>query len=174
MREDMSVAARHDKPINMPIMRHSDPYVRLRPYTATPGEERCGCRLVTTAYLAHVLTENPIHCASCRGVLAPERIGFDAPTAELIARWNTVYGAVYELWLDCGKYEVWAESQLLLPGSHVNETGLHARERLSRYIPCRYLWFWQEKRPVQCPVCGLSLTDTEGAHLVCTACAVYV
>ena len=174
MREDMSVAGRHDKPIHMQILRQSDPYVRLRPYTSTPGQERCGCREVTTAYLAHVLTENPIHCSSCRGAVAPERIGFDAPTAELIARWNTIYGAVYELWLDCGKYEVWAESQLLLPGSHVNESGLQARERLSRYIRCRYLWFWQEKRPGKCPVCGSSLTETEGLHLVCTACAVYV
>jgi hypothetical protein len=158
----------------MPLMRQSDPYARLRLQASTPADEHCCCPRLTTAYLAHALTENPIHCSGCRRAIAPERIGFDGPTAELIARWNTVYGAVYELWLDSGKYEVWAESELLRPDSHINKTGLHARERLSRYIPCRYLWFWQEIRPVQCPACGSSVGETEGTHLVCLACAVYV
>jgi hypothetical protein len=158
----------------MSLVRHSDPYVRFRLYGLTPVNGRCCCRELTTAYLAHVLTENPIHCSLCRGEVAPERIGFDAPTAELIARWNFVYSAVYELWLDSGPYEVWAESELLRADSHVNESGLQAREHLSKYILCRYLWFWQEKRPAQCPVCGLGLREAEGTHLVCTACAVYV
>ena len=160
--------------LNMLLMRHSDPYVRFRPPAAAADNERCRCRQLTTAYLAHVLTENPIHCSSCRGAVAPERIGFDAVTAELVARWNTIYGAIYELWLDSGKYELWAESELRLPHSHVNQSGLHARERLSPYIPCRYLWFWQGARPAQCPVCGLHLREIEGKHLVCTDCAVYV
>lgn len=121
-----------------------------------------------------MLTENPIHCSSCRGEVAPERIGFDLATAELIARWNAVFGAVYELWLDSGPYELWAESELLRPDSHVNESGLEARAQLSKYIPSRYLWFWQGKRPVQCPACGSSLREAEGAHFVCSACAVYV
>ena len=173
-KEELLTGSPDDKPINMPFMRHSDPYIRFEPHGSTPADDRCCCRALTTAYLAHVLTGNPIHCSSCRGVVAPERIGFDVPTAESIARWNTVYGAVYELWLDCGKYEVWAESELLRAESHVNESGLQAREQLSKYIPCRYLWFWQEKRPAQCPVCGLNLRETEGTYLVCTACAVYV
>jgi hypothetical protein len=183
MREDMfkviverprkaAVVAKGDESAR--VMKHSDPYVRLRLHASTPVDGHCCCPQLTTAYLAHVLTENPIHCSGCRGMVAPERIGFDAATAEVIARWNTLYGAVYELWLDSGKYEAWAESELLLPDSPVNESGLRARERLSSYIPCRYLWFWQERRPVQCPVCGLSLRKTEGTHLVCTACAVYV
>lgn len=158
----------------MLLERHSDPYIRFRPPAPTAAPERCRCPRVTTAYLAHVLTENPIHCSFCRGEVAPERIGFDSTTAERIAQWNTIYGAVYELWLDCGKYELWAESELLLPHSHVNESGLRAREQLSRYIPCRYLWFWQKARPTQCPVCASSLQAIEGTHLVCTACAVYV
>lgn len=161
-------------PTNMPLMRHSDPYVRFRQHGSVRADRRCCCRHLTTAYLAHVLTDNPIHCSFCRGEVAPERIGFDVPTAELIARWNTVYGAVYELWLDSGPYELWAESELLRADSHVNETGLQACEQLSKHIRCRYLWFWQEKRPVQCPVCGLNLRDAEGTHLVCTACAVYI
>ena len=156
----------------MPLIRHCDPYVRLR--GSTPVDDRCCCGQLSTAYLAHVLTENPIHCSFCRGEVAPERIGFDVATAELIARWNTVYGAVYELWLDSGPYETWAESELLRADSHVNESGLQAREQLSKYIRCGYLWFWQEKRPVHCPVCGLNLRETKGTHLACTACAVYV
>jgi hypothetical protein len=78
------------------------------------------------------------------------------------------------LWLDSGKYETWAESELLRADSHVNESGLQARKELSKCIPCRYLWFWQQKRPAQCPVCGLNFRETEGKYLVCTACAVYV
>jgi hypothetical protein len=158
----------------MPLLRHSDPYVRFRLHASAPATQRCCCLPLTTAYLAHGLTENPIHCSLCRGVVAPERIGFDALTAELIARWSSVYGAVYELWLDCGKYELWAESELLRADSHINESGLQACERLSKYIRCRYRWFWQERRPVQCPVCGLNFHATEGTHLVCTACAIYV
>lgn len=158
----------------MPLIRHSDPYVSFRLRGSTSAEEHCGCRRLTTAYLAHVLTENPIHCASCQAAVTPERIGFDPSTAELVTRWNIVYGAVYELWLDCGRYEVWAESELLLPTSHINESGLRARARLSRYLPCRYLWFWQGTRPGQCPVCRSSLRETEGTHLLCTTCAVYV
>src|SRR5256885_8883607 len=148
--------------MNMPLTQQRDPYVRFRQHEAITADERCCCRQLTTAYLAHVLTVNPIHCSVCRGEVTPERIGFDVRTAELIARWNTVYGAVYSLWLDCGPYEMWAESELLRADSHINESGLQARERLSEYIPCGYLWFWQEKRPVQCPVCGSSLQRTEG------------
>ena len=158
----------------MQPIRHSDPYVRFRPHGPLPAAGRCCCPRVTTAYLAHVLSENPIHCSLCRGEVAPERIGFDAATAELIARWNTVFGAVYELWLDSGPYELWAESELLRPDSPVNESGLEACTQLSNYVPARYLWFWQGKRPVRCPVCGSSLRETEGTHFVCTACAVYI
>ena len=160
--------------INMPLKRHGDPYVRFRLHAATPAAERCRCLPLTTAYLACGLTENPIHCSLCHGVVAPERIGFDALTAELIARWNTVYGAVYELWLDCGRYEAWAESELLRANSYINASGLQACERLSKYIRCRYRWFWQEERPVQCPACGLDLHGMEGSHRTCTECGIYV
>ncbi len=158
----------------MLLTQQRDPYVRLRPHGAVPVDERCCCRQLTAAYLRHVLSENPIHCSCCRGEVAPERIGFDASTAESIARWNTLYGAVYALWLDCGPYEGWAESELLRADSAVNEAGLRARERLATYIPCGYLWFWQEKRPVHCPICGSGLQRTQGAYLVCTGCAIYV
>jgi hypothetical protein len=167
MREDVSK-------VTMTLVRHSDPYIRFGQQAVTSPTHRCCCRSLTTTYLAHVFTENPIHCSSCRGAVSPERIGFDAATADSIARWNTVYGALYELWLDCGKYEMWAESELLRPDSHVNASGLRAREQLSRYIPCRYLWFWQERSPAHCPVCGSSLGETEGSHRVCTPCGIYV
>jgi hypothetical protein len=160
--------------INMPLMRLSDPYVRLRLPGSVSPNACCFCTRLTSAYLAATLTANPIHCSFCRGEIAPERIGFDSHTAELLARWNSVYSAVYELWLDAGPYEMWAESELLRADSHVNESGLQAREQLSRYIPCRYLWFWQEKRPVLCPVCASSLQEGEGVHLFCTACGVYI
>jgi len=162
------------KTMSMSLRLQRDPYVRFRLDGSIPANGRCCCGQLTTAYLAHVLTANPIHCAFCRGEVAPERIGFDVHTAELIARWNTVYGAVYALWLDSGPYEVWAESELLRADSSINKSGLQACEHLSKYIPCRYLWFWQEKQPAQCPVCELNLQRTESKHLVCTACAVYV
>jgi hypothetical protein len=77
----------------------------LKPRGPTPIDECCSCSQLSAVYLAHVLSDNPIHCVSCRGEIAPERIGCKDKTTEIIARWSAVYGSVYTLWLDLGTYD---------------------------------------------------------------------
>jgi hypothetical protein len=102
----------------------------------------------------------------------PERTRCDADTADLIASWNTIFGSVYTLWLDSGEYEGWAEAELLSTRSMINARGLEARKKLSEYVPTKYLWFWTETRPTQCPLCSSSLESTDGEHVVCHPCEI--
>ncbi len=125
-------------------------------------------------YLAHAISDNPLHCAFCRGEIAPERIGFDDATTEIISRWNSVYGSVYALWLDSGTYEAWAEAELRNTDSEINRAGLQARESLARYVPASYLWFWDETRPTCCPLCGSSDLANQGQLLLCEKCGVSI
>lgn len=152
----------------------SDPYFKLKPRSPTPDEDCCRCTLLSAVYLAHVLTDNPIHCAKCRGEVAPERIGFDDHTTESIARWNTMFGAVYALWLDSGTYEASAESELSSRDSSINRGGMAAREALARYVPTSYLWFWNGSRPTSCPSCGSSELSEQGQLFLCKQCWISV
>jgi hypothetical protein len=148
----------------------SDPYFKLKPREPTPAEECCDCSEISGVYLAHKLSDNPIHCMTCRGEVAPERIGFDRHTTESIAGWHAVYRSIYCLWLDSGSYEAWAESELLNKDSEVNRMGMLARDALAAYLPTTYLWFWQEERPTSCPVCGSSELSRRGSMLFCEKC----
>jgi hypothetical protein len=49
---------------------------------------------------------------------------------------------------------------------------LEARKKLSEYVPTKYLWFWTETRPTQCPLCSSSLESTDGEHVVCHPCEI--
>ena len=149
-----------------------DPYFKLKPNAPTPADECCSCAQPAAAYLAHKLSDNPIYCMTCGGEVAPERIGFDDDTTELLARWNDEYGSVYRLWLDSGAYESWAQSELLDKDSEINLLGMQARERLAQYLPTNYLWFWQEDRPGSCPVCGSSRLAERGETRICDSCHV--
>lgn len=152
----------------------NDPYFKLKPREPTPADECCSCSQLTAVYLAHKVSDNPIHCMTCRGEVAPERIGFDDSTTETLTRWNDVYSAIYSLWLASGSYEIWAESELRSKDSEVNRLGMQARVALSRYVPTSYLWFWQEDRPTSCPVCGS--TSLVGNHppLLCEKCSICI
>jgi hypothetical protein len=152
----------------------NDPYFKLRPRGPTPAEECCRCTQISAVYLAHVLSENPIHCATCRGEVAPEEIGFDEGTTESIARWNTIFGAIYSLWLDSGTYEAWAESELRNRDSMINRDGMLVREALARYVPTSYLWFWNGSRPTSCPSCSSSDLLDQGQLHLCQQCWVSV
>lgn len=154
------------------MQQESESYSKLRPRGATPPEDCCSCRELRAVYLAHVLTDNPVQCLVCRGEVAPERIGFDGETAELIASWNTVFGSVYALWLDSEEYESWAEAELLRKDSPINLRGLAARKKLSEWIPTKYLWFWNESRPMECPVCSSKLESVGGERVLCPSCEI--
>jgi hypothetical protein len=154
----------------------SDLYFKFKPLGPTPAEECCSCSEISGVYLAHKLSDNPIYCMTCRGEVAPERIGFDDPTAQSIARWHDVYRSIYRLWLDSGSYEAWAEAELLGKDSRVNRMGMLARVALAVYLPTTYLWFWQDERPTSCPMCGSSEQSSEqsrrGSMLFCEKCSI--
>lgn len=152
----------------------NDPYFKLKPRGPTSADECCRCTQLSAVYLAHVLSENPIHCAECRGEVAPERIGFDKETTESVARWNTMFGAVYSLWLDSGAYEGWAESELRSKDSPINRDGMAVREALTRYVPTSYLWFWNGLRPTSCPSCASGDLLQQGQLHLCQQCWVSV
>jgi len=156
------------------MQQKSDPYSMLRPYGSTPIEECCSCEQLHEVYLAHKLGENPVHCLRCRGEVAPERVGLDVDTAEMIARWNSLYGAVYALWLNSGEYESWAENELLQKSSFANRQGLLVRKKLAELIPTKYLWFWMEDRPTSCPACGEPFANMQSVPFVCSSCEVCV
>lgn len=154
------------------MQQNDDPYWKLRPRGPTSPDDCCSCNEVRAVYLAHVLSDNPIQCASCRKEVAPERTKCDAETAEVVANWNTIFGSVYALWLDSGEYENWAEAELKSARSIVNTRGMNARRQLSRFVPTQYLWFWAEVRPTHCPVCTSEFRSTEGERVVCHLCEV--
>ena len=54
----------------------TDPYFKSRPREPTPATECCGCEQLDAVYLAHEMADEPIYCTTCRGEVAPERIGF--------------------------------------------------------------------------------------------------
>ena len=136
----------------------TDPYWRLRPWSATPEEEVCHCPLGVGVMLRDGLTKNPLFCVDCAGEVPPERLGFDISFAQEIANWLSVYDSLYRLWLDSGEYEAWAAARLADPLGQVNRRGREIVGRLNDTVPAYYWWFEdadsQEAEPMRCcPVC---------------------
>jgi len=98
-----------------------DVYQRLRPSTDI---ESCECPSVNGILLVDVLTDNPMHCGSCRKEVDPERLLLTVEETEAVARWFSAADALYRLWLDSGEYEVYAKSCMLDPKGQVNHDGL--------------------------------------------------
>jgi hypothetical protein len=90
----------------------NDPYFKLRPQPSTTEDQLCDCKIIKEVYLAHKLGNNPVHCLQCNGEVLPEKLGFGKEIAETVASWNFVYGALYQLWLDSGEYEVRSRDRL--------------------------------------------------------------
>jgi hypothetical protein len=93
-------------------------YDKLRPWTAI---EACQCETLTELLLVDQLTDNPIHCASCRCEVDPERLQLTDNEVESIARWYSVASSLYRLWLDSGEYENYAKQKLLDPRGQINQ-----------------------------------------------------
>jgi hypothetical protein len=89
-----------------------DVYQKLRPWTQI---ESCECNTITDLLLVDALTDNPIHCASCRREVDPARLGLTVQETEAVASWFGVVAALYRLWLDSGAYEAYAKAQLSDP-----------------------------------------------------------
>jgi hypothetical protein len=156
------------------VEQEMDAYSKLRPYTEI---ERCECDAVSGLLLVHLLTDNPIHCATCKNEVDPERLGLVASEVDEIASCFSVYGALYALWLDSGDYEAFAKEKLLDPKGQVNRAGMAVAERMSRKWPTYYWWFHDsdDGDPDRCPSCGVTLdTDVRWGTGKCDRCHVLV
>jgi len=84
-----------------------DAYNKLRPFT---GIDACECASVEGVFLVDLLTDNPLHCDSCRREVDPERLKLTTEETEAVARWLSTADALYRLWLDSGEYEEYARN----------------------------------------------------------------
>ena len=137
-----------------------DSYERLRPYT---DDSACDCTSIDRLLLADILTSNPVRCFKCKGYVDPKRIAMTEGQVEAVASWERVFGALYQLWLDSGEYEVWAKQQLLRSDGRVNVLGMAARASLAESFPTFYWWFHESDDPVpkSCPWCSGQVVAAE-------------
>jgi hypothetical protein len=151
-----------------------DVYNKLRPWTEI---EACECASVTGLFLVDLLTDNPLHCDSCRKEVDPERLGLSAEETESVAGWLSAASALYRLWLDSGEYEEYAKARLLDPNGQVNRGGLEVARTLSARIPTR-LWFFHDTddgEPTNCPICRSELdTDVKWGTGRCPKCPIQI
>lgn len=133
-------------------------YDRLRPYTAI---ERCECDEITGLILVDILTENPIHCLTCKNEIDPEVLSLSVQMVDRIADWRSIYSGLFSLWLDSGEYESWAKEKLSDKNGQVNRNGMEIIEELSKIYPAYYWWFKEddEHEPEACPLCIKPLTN---------------
>lgn len=147
-------------------------YDKLRPSTAS---EACRCETLTELVLVDLLTDNPIHCATCRREIDPERLQLTDDEVESIAGWYAVAGSLYRLWLDSGEYEDYAKQKLLDPRGQVNQRARELAIALSTRLPTRF-WYFHDANdgdPTNCPCCGEQLdTSVEWGVGICRPCHV--
>jgi hypothetical protein len=130
-----------------------DAYAKLRPSTDI---ERCECADVSGLLLVYLFAPNPIHCATCRKEIDPERLGLSASEVDEIASCFGVYRSLYTLWLDSREYEAYAKQKLIDPNGQVNQKGMAVAQRLSKKWPSYYWWFYDtdDGTPERCPSCS--------------------
>ena len=129
-----------------------DCYKKLRPWTEI---ERCECNDISALLLIYQFTDNPICCFECRNEVDPERLGLTCEIVDQLASCFIVYGALYELWLDSGEYEVWAKKKLVDPQSQVNVKGMAVAKEMTNLIPTYFWWFLDtdDGEVTACPNC---------------------
>ena len=138
-----------------------NPHLKLRPWTAI---ESCKCAEVTGLVLFDCLSDNPIHCATCKCEVDPERLGLSVEEVEAVARWHSVNRSLHALWLDSGEYEGWAKPRLLDWSGQVNQDGMKVARMLSAGLPT-CVWLFRDSEDdfdkgevvVDCPICGKPL-----------------
>ena len=146
---------------------------RLRPTKI----EFCDCQTVDHLLLVYTLTDNPIHCFTCKGAVDPETISLSDEQVYQVFTWQNQFRSLYDLWLDSGEYEDWAKTQLLKPNGQVNVTGLATTATLSKLIPTYYWWFHDESDPAprECPSCHGTLGQpTRHGHGQCDSCRIII
>jgi hypothetical protein len=155
-----------------------DRYWSLRPPSATPEAECCGCADQPPIVLQGNLSPNPIVCLSCNGEVPPERIGFSAELAGHVAFWRDLHDALFTLWLDSSDYESWARAQLEDSKGRLTIEGLEIVRKLNGHRRAYYWWFQDPSAddfiPLSlCPRCLAGLVELFG-WLVCEACSIVV
>lgn len=137
-----------------------NPYLKLRPWTDI---ESCTCTEVAGLVLFDCLSDNPIHCATCKNEVDPERLGLSVEEVEAVARWHSVNRSLNALWLHSGEYEAWAKARLLDLSGQVNQDGMKVAAMLSARLPT-CVWLFRDSTEegsadgvVDCPICGKPL-----------------
>ncbi len=147
-------------------------YNKLRPITEI---ESCTCDTVTALMLVDLLTDNPIHCASCRREVDPARINLTQAETEDIAHWYSAASSLYKLWLDSGEYEAYAKQCLIDPNGQINRRGRELAISLSAHHPTEF-WFFHDAddgTPTHCPVCKAELdTNVMWGAGTCQSCRI--
>jgi hypothetical protein len=154
----------------------NDPLIKLKPERSS-AEDHCNCAAPYEGYLAHKLVANPLHCLHCDGEIPLKNLQLSGPVIDALASWNSVFGALYSLWLDSGEYESWAKAQLLNAKGQVNVQGIAVCRSLNCLSVAYYLWFYEEpaNRPASCPICKQEFVATHWRRrLACHTCAVVV
>ena len=137
--------------------------------------EFCDCPSIERLLLVYTLTDNPIHCFTCKGAVDPETISLTDDQVYRVGSWHQVFRALYHLWLDSGEYEIWAKTQLLNPTGQVNVSGLAVTSMLSELLPTYYWWFYDHDDPIpqSCPSCQRELSPaTLHGHGQCDVCQI--
>lgn len=135
---------------------------KLRPFVDL---QFCDCQELSELLLVHTLTDSPIHCFCCKGLVDPQRLGLSRKQVDLVASWHGQFSALYALWLDSGEYESWAKARLLDAHGQVNRSGRAAAAALTALLPTYYWWFHDEEdsTPRCCPVCS-NVLSPPGLH----------
>ena len=149
-------------------------YERLRPWTDI---EACKCARVHGLFLLDMLTDNPLHCDTCRREVDPERLQLSPEETNSVADWLSAATSLYRLWLDSGEYESYAKSCLTNPESQINRRGREIAQTLSQRKPTQ-LWFFHDTddgEPVTCPVCSNPLdTEVQWGTGQCAPCHIHI
>jgi len=149
-------------------------YDKLRPWTEI---ERCECTKITSLVLVDILTDNPIHCFTCKGEIDPEALKLDDKLVDEIASWFGVFQSLYSLWLNSGEYEHYAKEKLIDKTSQVNTEGVTVAKKLSARYPTYYWWFYDtdDGDPSHCPNCDQELDmNVRYGTGKCEACNIVV
>jgi len=133
-----------------------DRYEILRP---DMDYETCECEAISGLLFVYDLSCSPIYCSECRKIVDAERLNLSPELVDAIFRWQGAFGALYNLWLDSGEYELWAKERMLDPLGQVNIDGLQIARELSKTLPTRYWWFHDTEDPMPscCPSCSSNL-----------------
>jgi len=149
-------------------------YDRLRPYSEI---ERCECNQITGLIQVDLLSENPIHCLTCKNEIDPEILGLSVKMVDKIADWKQVRNGLFLLWLDSKEYESWAKERLSDKNGQVNQDGMKITKELSKIFPTYYWWFNEDDKhePEVCPMCSEPLTNKFGhGNGECIPCKIII